>query len=160
MGGWNLYAFCGNNAVNRWDALGVAGDVTHGIKKCYENDECEVLVAKIIQWMKNHEERYQELRIDKYDFQGKRNPANYNPEKWNNHINELESAAKHVHKCICYLHKKIAKNECCPPYNDYNRVPKFYPRESPSRLVQKDTILEEIGGRFPLLIAAYFRNHP
>ena len=121
QGGYNLYAMVENNVVNWIDNYGLAGNVTHGTKKCHKDDNCPLLVVKINLWIKNYAERQRELIIDKYNYK------KINPTIYNNHILEAIKSKNHVINCTNILLKKIQNCEC----GAETRVPKFYPKPLP-----------------------------
>ena len=121
QGGYNLYAMLENNVVNWIDNYGLAGNVTHGTKKCHKDDNCPLLVVKINLWIKNYAERQRELIIDKYNYK------KINPTIYNNHILEAIKSKNHVINCTNILLKKIQNCEC----GAETRVPKFYPKPLP-----------------------------
>ena len=101
------------------DFLGLAGNITHGQRKCNVDDDCCTLVLKTNAWIENYKERMKELIADKYDLQHK------DPARYNNHIDEIERSQNNVLKCINLIYGKCGLTDS---------IPQFSPMETPRKI--------------------------
>ena len=45
MGGWNLYVFCGNDAINTWDRLGLSSNIV--LEMIFKIEGCNIQIVRI-----------------------------------------------------------------------------------------------------------------
>jgi RHS repeat-associated protein len=60
-GGINTYAYVGNNPLGAIDPYGLAGEVTHGLRRCERGDDCVTLLDKMKKLAASIEERRREM---------------------------------------------------------------------------------------------------
>ena len=124
---------CYNSLISFYDRLGLAGATTHGINKCKDEDTCLLLSAKASQWIASFSERYMELTSDK------NNLKQYDPYRYNNHIDQIQIAEKQAKKCLTILTKKIKENKCCESGDRKpDSIPNFSPKPIPEKIPDND----------------------
>ena len=133
MYNYNLYCMCNNSLMSFYDRQGLAGEITHGIERCKNEDTCLSLSIKASKWIKAYSVRHRELAQDKYNYKQR------DPRRYNNHIDEIEKCKNHVKKCLTILTEKIKKNQCCKPGDRKpESIPNFSPKPTPERIPENN----------------------
>ena len=133
MYNYNLYCMCNNSIMSFYDRLGLAGEITHGIERCKDEDTCLSLSIKASKWIKAYSVRHRELAQDKYNYKQR------DPRRYNNHIDKIEECKNHVKKCLTILTEKIKKNQCCKPGDRKpESIPNFSPKPTPERIPENN----------------------
>ena len=129
ISGLNKYAYCYNYPLSLTDYAGLAGDTTHGTRKCRYTDSCSDLATKLENWIKHYKERQAELIKDKLNLKEE------DPHRYNNHIDKALEAITNISRCRGMIISHTPPCDCPPPIPVLLPLPERVPDLTPCQKI-------------------------